>query len=325
MIIPLVNTRQKAVRRRFSAKHKMAVALLLILSLFLTTTVTAFVFLPDRTDTIASDHLYESGEDKLVLNPKGHPYHYVYVDVGCFKGETVEHFIYFNSNSTLYDIITFEPDPDNYRLCRRALKQKKYAHLNIMILHKVAWIRDGPVLFQTEHGSESRIAGNGTSNARSTHQSASGSAFAAFFLADDGSVRELDGIDFSAWLARLFHAKNVKLYIKLSMYGAEVTLLEKMIIDGTMGLADRFEIEWSDRKSPYTRPRRIYAQLMLDSFGFDGLYSTRLKEARKVFQTKAKYENVTKHYDWQIIEESDTYTHYLKRPDMAPRSPSFTF
>ena len=303
----------------------MLVSLILILSLFLTMTMNAFIFLPEPIVSINTDHLYDFADDEIVLNPKRYSHHYVYIDVGCFKGETVEHFIHFNNNSALYDIITFEPDPDNYRLCRRALKQKKYAHLNIMILHKVAWIRDGPVLFQTERGSESRIHLNGTSRCSANATFSRRISMCGVLLEDDNSVQELEGIDFSAWVARSFQPKNITLRIKISMYGAEVRLLEKMIIDGTMGFAEQFEIEWSDRKSPHNRPSRIYTQLMLDSFGFDGLYSIQLKEARKAFQMNNKFDNVTKDYDWQVINESDTYTHYLKRPDMPARSPSFNF
>lgn len=162
MIKTLVNNRLASVRRRFSSQLKMLLSLILLISLLLIVTINAFEFLPDRLGAIDTNHLYDFADDAIVLNPKQHPHQYVYIDVGCFKGETVEHFIHFNNESALYDIITFEPDPDNYRLCRRALKQKKYAHLNIIILHKVAWIRDGTVSFQTERGSESRINLNGT-------------------------------------------------------------------------------------------------------------------------------------------------------------------
>ncbi|CAF5060898.1 unnamed protein product, partial [Rotaria sp. Silwood1] len=41
-----------------------------------------------------------------------------------------------------YDIITFEPDPINYQLCKQRLKEKKYMNINIIILQKIVWIRD---------------------------------------------------------------------------------------------------------------------------------------------------------------------------------------
>jgi FkbM family methyltransferase len=82
---------------------------------------------------------------------------YIYIDIGCFDGETIEHFIYFNPNSSFYDIITFEPDPNNYQLCKQRLTQPKYSNLNIIFIQKVVWIRDEKVFFRINHGRKSRI------------------------------------------------------------------------------------------------------------------------------------------------------------------------
>jgi hypothetical protein len=136
------------------------------------------------------------------------------------------------------------------------------------------------------------------------------------YLDDESSSRQLDAIDFSSWLARLIKPNNTKLHIKVSTPGAEVTLLEKMVFDGTLGLAQTYEIEWTDRGNPYNRARRIYVQLMFDSFGFDSLYYTRLQDVRKEFQINGTLKNITKHYDWSKISESDTFAHYAQRPDV---------
>ena len=83
---------------------------------------------------------------------------HIYVDIGCFNGETIEHFIHFEPNSSLYDIITFEPDPANYELCQTRLKQEKYRSYRIQIIKKMAWIEDGTVVFLIDRGQQSRIA-----------------------------------------------------------------------------------------------------------------------------------------------------------------------
>jgi FkbM family methyltransferase len=95
-------------------------------------------------------------------NSQNSSIHYIYIDIGCFNGETIEHFIHFMPNSSIYDIITFEPDPHNYKLCKQRLTQKKYTNINITILQKVVWIRDEKVFFRTNRGRYSRITTNKT-------------------------------------------------------------------------------------------------------------------------------------------------------------------
>jgi hypothetical protein len=135
------------------------------------------------------------------------------------------------------------------------------------------------------------------------------------YLDNDGIIKQLDAIDFSSWLARLAQSQKSKISIKMSMYGAEVPVLEKMILDNTLGLAERYEIEWTDRQNPRIRSLRIYLQLMFDNRGFDTLYYTCLSDAKKVFKVLGTFENVTKYYDWRFINESDTFAHYQLRPD----------
>ncbi len=136
------------------------------------------------------------------------------------------------------------------------------------------------------------------------------------YLVADGSIEQLDAIDFSSWLARLAKLKKTKITIKMSMYGAEVPVLEKMILDNTLGLADKYEIEWTDRENSRIRSTRIYIQLMFDNRGFDLLYYTCLQDARKVFKIFGTFQNVKKHYDWRLINDSDTFAHFKLRPDM---------
>lgn len=100
--------------------------------------------------------------EHLILNIKNQSIHHIYIDIGCFNGETIEHFIHFNSDSYTYDIIAFEPDPVNYRICKRRLSQKKYRKYNIIIIPKVVWIRNEKVLYQIDRGHQSRIHMNKT-------------------------------------------------------------------------------------------------------------------------------------------------------------------
>jgi hypothetical protein len=102
-------------------------------------------------------------DEPIVLKAHNDSIHYIYIDIGCFDGESIEHFLWFVDNSSIYTIITFEPDPDNYRLCEQTLRQEKYSHMNIVISRRAVWIRDEEILFRAGQGSKSRIETEPTS------------------------------------------------------------------------------------------------------------------------------------------------------------------
>lgn len=98
--------------------------------------------------------------DTLVFAHENDSMHNIYIDIGCYNGETIEHFIHFFPESANYDIITFEPEPSNYELCRQTLQQEKYKKYSITILPFAVWIRNEQVFFQINRGRQSRINGN---------------------------------------------------------------------------------------------------------------------------------------------------------------------
>ena len=110
----------------------------------------------DRQENSDSKLKFLLTNETMILNISNHSTS-VYIDIGCFDGETVEHFIHFTSNSKLYDIITFEPDPANYKLCRERLKQDKYRNYSIIIIRKAVWIRNEKVSFTVNQGNRGRI------------------------------------------------------------------------------------------------------------------------------------------------------------------------
>ncbi|CAF4478016.1 unnamed protein product [Rotaria socialis] len=90
-------------------------------------------------------------------------------------------------------------------------------------------------------------------------------------LSIDTDLKDLGAIDFSSWLARLVKHHRTKIHVKI---------------------IDRHEIEWTDRHNTLLRARRSYVQLMLDSYGYDCLYSTRLEDTRKrLFYELADHKN----------------------------------
>ncbi|CAF1218692.1 unnamed protein product [Rotaria magnacalcarata] len=226
---------------------------------------------------------------------------HIYIDIGCFDGETIEHFIYFTPNSILYDIITFEPDPINYQLCKKKLKQKQFENYSITIIPKVVWLRNEKVPFLINHGENSRIK---------------------LTEIDKQNVVKLNGIDFSSWLSRLVKSKNTRLHVKVSMPGSEVPVLRKLLIDETLVLAERWDIQWTDRYNPRIRAVRIYIQSMIDALGYSCIHYTRIPDVREVYQKKGTLEQIAKHSNWQLIPEADTYCYYIQRPTVtdAPRT-----
>ncbi len=149
LTIPRVNTKEKHRQRRYFYQICILIIILLIILTFFIMILMISFLLPEK---------FEAWNRNSSPRPR-----YIYIDIGCFNGETIEHFLHFIPNSTHYDIITFEPDPFNYQLCEQRLKQKKYANISITILQQVVWIRDEKVSFQTDLGQFSRIHTNQTS------------------------------------------------------------------------------------------------------------------------------------------------------------------
>lgn len=111
----------------------------------------------DKLKQLKNQSLYLLANRTLYLNIHNHSTHHIYIDIGCFNGDTVENFIYFTPNSHLYDIIVFEPDPFNYELCAKRLMQEKYQNYSIIIIPQVVWIRNELVDYEIGLGDKSRL------------------------------------------------------------------------------------------------------------------------------------------------------------------------
>jgi hypothetical protein len=234
---------------------------------------------------------YLSSDKEIVFHLHNHTIHYIYIDIGCFNGETIEHFIYFNPDSINYDIITFEPDPINYQLCKNRLTQDKYQNYHIFIIPKIVWIRNEKLSYYIDHGQRSRIDLSKT------------------------SLIKLDAIDFSSWLTQFIPLNNTKLHIKLSMPGAENLLLEKMILDDTLALPNKWDVEWTINADRRTLPVRYYVQSMFNALGYDWRYLTCLRDRRQIFKMKGTEENITKYLNLNNIAHLEIFFHYVQRTD----------
>ena len=128
---------------------------LLVVCMFFFVILLGFISLSQNVEVSPEDPSVAPVQQQPIVIPSSP--RFIYIDVGCYNGETVEHFIRFNPNSSFYDIITFEPDPENFLLCEKVLRQPKYANLSIQIIPKAVWVRDEKVSFQVGLGSRSRI------------------------------------------------------------------------------------------------------------------------------------------------------------------------
>jgi len=148
--------------RRFYCQICIVISLInIVLTIFIVNLIIS-IGLPGKSTASEVKTIYTPETDLILSDVQDPATRYIYIDIGCFNGETVEHFLHFTPNSNIYEIITFEPDPQNYQLCKQRLIQTKYKNINITILQKVVWIRDEKVFFRTNRGKHSRITSNKT-------------------------------------------------------------------------------------------------------------------------------------------------------------------
>lgn len=101
---------------------------------------------------------------------------YIYIDIGCYNAETIEHFIHFYPESKSAEIIAFEPEPTNYQLCQHRLQRTNYSHYKITFLQKAVWTRNEAVSFQTDRGRLSRMVSD-TQGKYATYENEMSSSF----------------------------------------------------------------------------------------------------------------------------------------------------
>jgi FkbM family methyltransferase len=198
-----------------------------------------------------------------------------YIDVGCFDARDVDFFLHFHSqeisNYGELTVIAFEPDPINFSACKSF--QQRHGKIATTVYDTAAWIDNGKIPYATEKGQRSRI----------DHQS---SLF----------VRS---IDFSQWLSEQFRPEDF-IYVKFTIEGAEVPVLEKLINDGSLSLIDYLEIEWNDALSPDLEPRRVALECMFDNYGMDFLYMINPVDLRHAFNDKESFYSVPKDKGWYV-------------------------
>ena len=196
-----------------------------------------------------------------------------YIDLGCFDGRDVDFFIHFHlqeiSRYGRLTVIAFEPDPINFSACKSAAERHK--HVDNVVRQEAVWNETRNVPFATEKGQRSKI--------------------------DFQSVLQVPAIDFSQWLLKEFRQDDF-VYVKFSVDGAEIPILEKMVFDGSLALVDYLEIEWNDALSPDLEPRRVSLECMFDNFGMDFLYMINPVDLRHALNGKESFYSVPIDKGW---------------------------
>ncbi|CAF0807744.1 unnamed protein product [Didymodactylos carnosus] len=213
---------------------------------------------------------------------------HVFIDLGCFDARDIDYFLFFHSNETMTDleIYAFEPDTINYFACK--LIEQRHPDVNLTVVQQAAWIRDGEMNFATEQGRRSKI--------------------------DLESSLTVSAVDFSQWLIQSAKPEDY-VHLKLSIEGAEVPVLEKMVNDRSLDLVDYLEVEWNDQKNPTLEARRISLECMFDNFGMDFLYMISPIELRRAYNKKLSFDNVQKDRGWRL-QDSAIRFHYIARKDV---------
>ena len=228
---------------------------------------------------------YYDYEQYLVNNtvrPINRTRRYYYIDLGCFDGRDIDHFVHFHYNEISHygplNIIAFEPDPINLSACK--ISQQKHSNLNMIVHDAAVWLEDGKTRYAIEKGQRSKI--------------------------DADSALYVKSVDFSKWLSRTFTIDDF-VYVKFTVEGAEIPILERMVYDGTLALIDNMEIEWNDALAPDFEPRRVVLECMFDNFGMDFLYMTNPVDSRHAYNVKDSFWAVPKDKGWSVSQLFSVY------------------
>lgn len=198
-----------------------------------------------------------------------------FIDVGCFDGRDIDHFIHFHwqeiKQKGKLQIFAFDADPINFSACKSA--EKRHPRISHTFIDSAAWIEDGIVEYSFEKGQRSRI--------------------------DLTSSVKVESIDFSSWLSRTVSTDDY-VHVKITVEGAEIPILEKLVYDQTLALIDYLDIEWNDGLAAGLEPRRISLECMFDNFGMDFLFMVNPVDVRHAYNIGENFTSVPTSNDWLV-------------------------
>lgn len=148
----------------------------------------------------------------------------VFIDLGAYDGDTIEQF--YNWGHLLgdpyeFEVYAFEPNPEH----QEKLKKLEDTKPKLKVSNKAAWTYDGFIDFTVDDvGSTIMQSKKNWGN---------------------GMIIPVPCFDFSTWLKQF---KNDYVIVKMDIEGAEFSVLEKMIIEGSIWAVDRLWAEMHPNK-----------------------------------------------------------------------------
>jgi len=119
----------------------------------------------------------------------------VYVDLGCYNGDTIEGFVKFSKGS-YKKIYGFEPHPDNYRKTQESVDSSGYKNVNLV--NKGAWSRTCTLAFGRNSGSDAALHKDGSIKIPVTTVDEVAGGDAVTFIKMDVEGAELEALKGSA-------------------------------------------------------------------------------------------------------------------------------
>ncbi|CAF2381430.1 unnamed protein product [Rotaria sp. Silwood2] len=236
---------------------------------------------------------YEPYLKDVTLKRTNRTRRFFYIDLGCFDGRDMDYFLHFHLAAITRlgkpYIIAFEPDPINFSACK--LTQQRHKPIQGTVYDVAVWTENGQIRYATEKGQKSKI--------------------------DSNSALYVRSVDFSTWLTENLLMDDY-VYIKFTIEGAEIPILEKMVLDESLALVDHLEIEWHDGLSPDFEPRRIALECMFDNFGMDFLYMINPVDLRHAYNIKENFESVPKDRGWKLKDPMARFFYKTRKevPDL---------
>ena len=191
----------------------------------------------------------------------------IFIDVGAMAGDTLDVLRRFRSNPETYICYAWEPNPENLEKLRSWIQ--KHSHMNVKVIKKAAWIKNGQLRFNNEQDNDGKIVSQGGYVVRSG--------------------------DISQWMLNNFN-KNDFVFLKMDIEAAEFQVLPAILKSGAMDLVDELQLEWHDwgdfTSNEHTQQRKKLEKQIADNglifqyatFDVDTYFGTDWNKVRKFRQ-----------------------------------------
>jgi FkbM family methyltransferase len=148
----------------------------------------------------------------------------VYVDCGAWTGDSVSKFLeHYND----YEVYIFECHPKHTDSLTTLSEERGFTFIN-----KGVWTGNETIPFYM--GSKDRTAASTLRKSKKKK-------------IDKENPIMIECIDFSKWIRKTFDTDDY-IVCKMNIEGAEYNVLEKMLVDGSLGYIDKFFISWHHSK-----------------------------------------------------------------------------